>query len=308
MPIDLYRGSGSMSLPTELSSVVLEKARDTSAIMQLATPISLPGRGLSIPTITGDPEASWVDETDAKPVKVPSVGLKVMKGYTLAVTIPFSNQFRRDLPMLFDAIEARLPGAFGKTFDQTCMGAKTKPGDNFDNFNSCTAQTLIAAGDNTLYDGLVAADADIAVHGGILNGFALGPQGRGLILGAKDSDKRPIFINNVAEGAVPLILGAPTVMGRGIYKAGSAAAASTSGTPAVVGIAGDWTQAMYGIVNDIDITFATEATLTYVDDNEQTVTINLFQRNMFALRCEFEVGFVCNASAFNRLLGAIPSA
>jgi hypothetical protein len=92
-----------------------------------------------------------------------------------------------------------------------------------------------------------------------------------------------------------------------MYKAGVAPVGTGAGTPAVVGVAGDWTQATYGLAKDIDITFSDQATLTYTDENSQTVTINLWQRNMFAVRCEFEAGFVCTATAFNQLLGAVPS-
>lgn len=297
----------SVSLPTDLAQVVMQKAYDQSAVMQLATQIELPGRGLSIPTITGDPEAEWVDETDSKPVKAPGVGMKVMKDHTLAVILPFSNQFRRSLPALFDAIVARLPGAMAKKFDQTCIGAVNAPGTDFDTFASSTAQSLIATQNHTLYEGLVAADADISAAGFVMNGFALSPQARSLLLGATDNQGRPLFLNSVADGAVPLILSAPTRMGRGMYKAGVAPVGTGAGTPAVVGVAGDWTQAMYGLAKDIDITFSDQATLTYTDENSQTVTINLWQRNMFAVRCEFEAGFVCTAAAFNQLLGAVPS-
>ena len=46
-----------VELPTEVSSQILQKAQEDSAIMSLATQIALPGRGLTIPMITSDPEA-----------------------------------------------------------------------------------------------------------------------------------------------------------------------------------------------------------------------------------------------------------
>ena len=307
MPSGIQTNRTAVNLPTELSNEILQKAVDSSAIMRLATRIALPGRGLSIPQILGDPEAQWIDETDNKPVETPNVGMKVMRGYTLAVILPFSNQFRRDLPALYDGIVARLPGAMGKKFDQTVIGAVNKPGDNFDNLAGCTAQSLVASEIATTYDGLVAAQSDIAEHGGVLNGIALAPQGNGILLGAKDTTGRPIFINSVADGAIPRVLGAPTYTGRGLYKAGAAGSGSTAGTPAIVGVAGDWTQAMYGLVNDLEISFSDQATLTYTDASSNTVTINLWQRNMFAVRCEFEAGFICNSDMFNLLTGAVPT-
>lgn len=308
MPSGIQTNRTAVSLPAELSREIMQKAVDSSAIMRLAKKVELPGRGLDVPTITSDPEAEWVGETDNKPVKSPGIGMKNMRGYTLAVILPFSNQFKRDLPALYDNILARLPGALAMKFDKTVIGAVEKPGDKFDNFAACTAQSLIASGSATTYDGLVAADTDIADHGGIMNGVAFAPQGKGILLGAKDTTGRPIFVNSVADGAVPMILSVPAYYGRGLYKAGTAGEGTAAGTPAIVGVAGDWTQAQYGLVNDVEMSFSDQATLTYTDASNQTVTINLWQRNMFAVRCEFEAGFVANTDCFNLLTGATPQA
>lgn len=308
MPTGIQTNRSAVTLPSDISQEVMQLARGQSTVMQLARRVNLPGRGLSIPTITGDPEAAWVDETDAKPVKNPNVGMKVMKGYKLAVILPFSNEFRRDLAALYDNIVARLPGALAQKFDQTVIGAVSKPGDNFDNLAAATAQSIVKSVSASEYDGLVAAYADVSAAGGAVNGVALSPQAQGILLAATDSTGRPLFVNSVADGAIPRILGVPTYAGRGVYKPGAPAEGSDAGTPAIVGIVGDWTQAMYGMVQDIDITFSDQATLTYTDASDQTVTINLWQRNMFAVRAEFEAGFVCNASMFNLLTGAVPLA
>ena len=276
-----------IDLPQEVSAEIIQKAQEASAVMQLARKIALPGRGLQIPVITGDPEAAWVTETNAKPVANPGLDKKIMQAYKLAVIVPFSDEFRRDAASLYDALVSRLPLALAKKFDGTVFGLETAPGSNFDTFANCTAQNI--GGTNT-YDGLVAADTDVATHGGILNGYVISPQAKGVLLGAKDADLRPLFINSVAEGAIPMILGARTLISKAAYKAGSGS------TPNVVGVAGDWTQAMYGTVEGVKIAISTEATLT-----SGSTTINLFQQNMFAVRAEIEVGFVADTTVFNKL-------
>ena len=290
-----------ITLPSEISQEIMQKTQDASAIMRLARSVTLPGRGLTIPVITSDPSASWVAETDEKPVSNPGLSTKLMEAYTLAVIVPFSKQFLRDARALYDALIARLPGALALKFDQTVMGAVAKPGANFDNFAGCTAQSLIASVGHTAYDALVAAFGDIADGGFMLDGFGLSPAAQGILLGSTDSDGRPLFVNSVADGAIPRILGARAEMGRGLYVSGQAAAGSSSGTPASVGVAGDWSQAMYGVVEGVQIDLSEEATLT-----SGTTTINLWQRNMVAIRAEIEVGFRANTSAFNVLTGAIP--
>lgn len=280
-----------VDLPVELSREILQKAKESSSIMQLARQIALPGRGEAINVITSDPEAAWVGETASKPVSNPGLATKVMRGYKLAVIVPFSNEFRRDLASLYDALVQRLPGALGKKFDATVFGNGDKPGSDFDNFASITAQSLVS----DVYQGLVAADTDVALHGGVINGYAISPQMKGLLLAATDQNKRPLFINNVAEGAVPMILGAKTVVTKGAFVQGS---------PNVVGVAGDWTQALWGTVEGVRIDFSSDATL----DLGGGQSINLFQQNMFAVRAEIEVGFRADTSVFNALTAtSVPS-
>lgn len=295
MPIDINRTT-TIALPGQVSSEIWQHTQEGSAVMRLARRIALPGLGVTIPIITGDPEAAWVAETAQKPVKRGSLATKQMSPYTLAVIVPFSNQFRRDVPALYDALVQRLPGALAKQFDATVFGAATVPGSNFDTLASCAAQEI----GTDAYKGLVAADEAIATAGGILNGFALSPQGKAVLLNAVDGNKRPLFINNVAEGAVPMILGAPVVQSKGAYVAGTPATEEGSAaTPATVGIAGDWTQAVYGTVEGVKIAISDQATL---DDG--STKINLFQQDMFAVRAEIEVGFRCDTSMFARLTKA----
>ena len=272
-----------ISLPPEVAAEILAKTQEASAVMSLARQIQLPGRGVSIPGITADPEATWVGETEAKAVANPTLATKVMKPYKLAVIVPFSNEFRRDAAALYDELVRRLPLALAQKFDATVVGAVQAPGSNFDTFAAATAQNI--TNPNT-YSSLVAADADIATNGGIMNGIALSPQGKSVLLGAVDGDSRPLFINNVSEGAVPMVLGAKTVMNKGIYDASNN----------VVGIAGDWSQAMYGTVEGVVIDYSSDATLT-----SGGTTINLFQQNMFAVRAEIEIGFRADVDCFNRL-------
>ena len=281
-----------ITLPNEISSEILQKTQEASAVMQLARQIALPGRGLTIPVITGDPEATWVDETDPKPVSNPGMSTKIMQAYKLAVIVPFSDEFQRDMRSLYDALIARLPGALALKFDNTVFHGAA-PGSNFDTLTGVGAKSISGTG-NSIYNALVASDTDIAVAGGILNGFALSPQGKGELLSAVDSNKRPLFINSVTEGAIPRLIGAPVHYSKAVYKAGN------QSTEDVIGFAGDWTQAMYGTVEGIKIDMSNQATLT-VGTGDDAQTINLWQRNMFAVRAEIEVGFRADTDMFTKL-------
>ena len=270
-----------IGLPAELSAEILQKTQEASAIMQLARKIELPGAGAEIPVITSDPTAEWVSETGKKPVANPGLSKKIMSAYKLAVIVPFSNEFRRDAAALYNALVNRLPNALAAQFDATVIGG-TAPGSNFDVLTSCQTQEVG-------FPGYIAAMGDIADNGGDMNGIILSPQAKAATLGATDLQGRPLFIADPSQGNVGVILGARTLAEKAAHVAG-----------VCDGVAGDWTQAVWGTVEGVKIDFSDQATLT-AGTVESPVTINLFQQNMFAVRAEIEVGFRADTNCFNLL-------
>ena len=295
--IDINRTTQGVVLPKQLSDTIWQNAQEESAVMRLAQRIELPGSGITIPIITGDPVADFVAETAEKPVSNATLNSKDMTPYKIAVIELFSNEFRRDLPRVYAELERRLPYSIGRKFDETVFGG-TAPGSNFDVLTNSAAVSLDVTGTETVYGKLVSVLSTIGAADAELTGWAASPQMEAILLGAVDNTGRPIFIQNVNdERAIGRVLGAPVERSRRVYKAGTPAAGDDAGTPATVGFAGDWTQARYGIVDGINMAISEEATIT--DGDAQ---INLWQRNMFAVRVEAELGFVVkDAGAFVKL-------
>ena len=268
--VDINRGSSGVVLPEEVSGEILAKVQEASIIQRAARRVTLPGAGAAFQTIVGDPTAAWVNETDEKPVSNASVGSKTLRGYKLAVIETFSNEFRRDKAALYEALVGRLPGALASKFDATVFHG-TAPGSDFDTLDGVQGFDLSTG----VYDQAVAAMTAIADAGYDMNGIILSPAGEALVYGEKDLQDRPLFIPNAADGAIGNILARP------VFKSRAA------GSAPVVGFAGDWSQALWGTVEDVQIKISDQASLT-VGEN----TINLFQRNMFAVLAEIEVGFI----------------
>jgi hypothetical protein len=66
---------------------------------------------------------------------------------------------------------------------------------------------------------------------------------------------------------------------------------------------------VWGSVEGVKMAVSDAATLSYTDANSQTVTINLWQQNMVAVRFEIEVAFaVRNKGQLMLLTGITPSA
>lgn len=276
---DISRQTSNVILDAEISGEIWAKTIEQSAFMQLANRIVIPGSGVKVQTISGEPTADWVAETNSKPVSFHTFGKKTITPYKLAVIEPFSDEFRRDKAALYAECVRRLPGAIAKKFDSTIMSS-TAPGTGFDVLG--TGVSSVGIGGSDVYGAFVDIDAAIASADGIMNAIALSPQGKSIVLGAVDTVGHPLFTAGVGSNTVGNILGSSVAIAKGVY---------VSGTPAVVGVAGDFTGVRWGMVEDISMTISDQATLTYTDSNSQSVTLNLWQQNMFAVKVECEVSF-----------------
>lgn len=281
----------SVKLPESVSDEIWQKAQEESVVMQLAQPIALPGNGLTIPVVTGDPVAEWVGEGDESPVGSHSLTTKTMRGYTLSLIEAFSNKFRDDDAALYEALLGRLPGSISKAFDQTVYGFRPSPGEGFDTLAGAAAVDV-----SKPYDGFVDAVERVGDADGDLSYWVLSPKARTMLLRAKDTQARPLFVSQPAvEGAPSSVLAIPATFSKAVRRE------AADGAPEVVGFGGDWTAARYGVVRGISIALADQASLSVQDGND-TKQLNLFQRRMFAVSVEFEIGFVVrDVSEFVRL-------
>lgn len=292
--IDVFRGSEGVNLPPEVSREIWADMQSASIVQTLCRAVRMPGTGLSVPIITGDPEAEWVDETEEKPVSRPTFGSKLLKPHVLAVIVPFSRQFTRDAASLYTECRNRLPLALAKKFDRTALGYEPSPGDGFETLADVEEIDLEA----DPYSGALHALAEVvgSADGANVSAWALAPTGEIALLAARDDMGHPIFTPGASEGGS---VGA--VLGRPVYVTPHVALPEEN----VVGVAGDWQSAMWGYVEGIRIDVSAEASLKDTDGS----TLNLWQRNMIGVRAEVEVAFAPRDSArFVRLThsGTIP--
>ena len=270
MAIDINRGTnGLVTLPSEISNEIWTNTAEQSVIQTLARKIELPAGGLQIPVITGDPEAGWVAETAEKPVADSTFGSKTMGVYKLAVIELFSDEFARDMTAVYNALVERLPQALGRKFDQTVLGT-TAPGDNFDVLGAAPAFAL--DGSTAPFFGALES---VSEAGGDVTGWALAPAAEIASMQINDTMGRPLLLGDLrTEGAIGSVLARPA------YRARNVQVGDT------VGLAGDFSQAMWGAVEGIKVDINNQGTV-----NKGAEQINLWQRNMFAVRAEVEVGF-----------------
>lgn len=290
--IQMNRTASGVILPREVSSQIWQDAQESSSVMKHASRIDLPGAGVQIPMITGDPTAQWVGETDEIKVGESTFSSKNIAGYKIGVIELFSNEFKRDLPALYGELAKRLPKTIAAAFDSTVYHAESAPGADFDLLSGVEEEVL----DTTdTYGDLVNIETAIGDANGENTGWVLSPKARALLLNARDADNRPLLINDIQrQGGVSSLLGVGVTLDKAVHKTDA-----VQGD--VLGFAGDWSQAMFGVVEDIEVATSNEATV-----NKGGTQVNLFQRDMFALRVTAHLGFgVRDLSKFRKIRGVV---
>jgi HK97 family phage major capsid protein len=287
MAENMNTGDAAVVLPKEVSDEIWQDAQEASAVMRFANKIDLPGVGLSVPMITGDPTAEWAGETDEIVVGDSTLDNREMKGHKIGVIETFSKEFRRDAGRLYEALRERLPGTIASKFDATVFHALSGTGPvnmtTFDSFRKSGVQSQVLTS-ATAYDDLVAIDEKVSLENGALSAYVLSPRARGVLLRAKDVDERPLLVNNVqTDGAVTALLGVDAFRSGAVYAKGAEDDAAGS----TLGFAGDFRSAFYGVVQDIEIEVSDQATIT---KNGQP--LNLWQRDMFAVKVTAHLGFM----------------
>lgn len=306
--VDISRSTTNVSnfLPADVSAEIQAKMLEGSAVQSLARQISVPGSGLTIPVITGEPTADWVSETAEKPVSRHTLGSKSLTPKKLAVIEPFSDEFRRDLPGLYNELIRRLPYALSTKFDQEAIfGNRNQIGSFYDEGEAASTNANLQTLDTTdTYGDVLSAFTTVATassnYGHNVNGIAVSPLGESLLMRAVSTVGTPLFMPDVTNST-----GVGRVLGRPVYRtrvlstmtAGQDADGSGAGTTefdTLYGVVGDWSQAVWGTVEGIKVSFSDQATL-----NDGGTSLNLWQRNMFAVRAEIEIGFtVLDPKAF----------
>lgn len=281
--IQTNRTASGILLPPEVSSQIWADAQNASVVMQKASRIDLPGEGIDIPLVTGDPVASWLGETDEISVGNSTFGSKSIRPRKVALIEMFSNEFKRDLPSLYAALAERLPKTIAKAFDLKAFHAAAEA-NAFDSLSG--AQDLVLDTTDT-YGDLVAIDSAIYEANGVTDGYVFAPKARRVLIGAKDADGNPLLLNSLVDGrSVPSLLGADVSYSPHAYKAD---AASDDGE--VLGFAGQWTgNAFWGAVEGIRVEVSNEAVIN-VGTSVDPDYVSLFQRDMFALRVVAHLGF-----------------
>lgn len=278
----LLQDSKTGEIPKEQGSLIIKEVMDTSVITKLAKyePMDKPVKEFEY--LAEGPGAYWVNETERIQTSKAKWLRCKMEAKKLGVILPVSKEFLKySVPNFFNLMKPKIAEAFQNKFDQAALFGTESPyvagqsiyerakaaghelaqtADVYKDFNDLMA--LIEDGDNEP------------------QAFATTRKFNRYLRGAVDKNNLPIF-NDAREGVTASALGLPVVYGS--RKAWDYEKALL--------FTGDFDTARYGILQGIEYSVSEDATLTTITD-EKGQPINLFERDMFALRATMHIGFM----------------
>jgi HK97 family phage major capsid protein len=274
-------------IPEEVSTEMLRRAVDDSAVLQMFRHVPVGRAQVRFPVLSALPVAYWVSgDTGLKQTSEVNWTNKFLNIEEIAVIVPVPDNVVADVDVnIWDEMEPYIREAFGRTLDSAVFFGTNAPSSFPTNVsaaalaagNSLTGNTAATAG-----GGLGDVDAAYALldaDGYDASGFVAATAWRARLRSARDSTGQKIDPTRIG-GDLRSIDGLPvTYPMRGLFPSGSGG---------VYSMVGDWTEFVVGVRSDITMKILDQAV---IQDNTGTIIYNLAQQDMTAVRLTFRVGW-----------------
>lgn len=278
----LLQDSPHGEIPKEQGTLIIKDIMDNSIVTKLAKyePMTKPIKEFDY--LAEGPGAYWVNETEKiQTSKAKWLRIK-MEAKKLAVILPVSKEFLNySVPNFFNIIKPKIAEAFQNKFDQAALFGKDSPYQaGISVYEKAKAAGHEIAQTKDTYADLNNLMALVEDGDNEPQAFATTRKFNRFLRGTVDKNGLPIF-NDARQGVTASALGLPVTYGS--RKAWDYEKALL--------FTGDFDTAMYGILQNIEYAISEDATLSTITD-EKGQPINLFERDMFALRATMHIGFM----------------
>lgn len=296
------RGDAQQLMPEEVSREIIRSLPQSSLAMSRFKTLPMSRKQTRMPILSALAQAYFISgDTGLKQTTKEAWAGKFLEAEEIAVIVPIPQAVLDDTDYdLFNEIKPDLIEAAGALIDAAVLFGTGKPST----WGPAIVPGAAAAG-NTLTRGAVAGrnvagDANalmrlVAADGHPITGFVADSLLEFDLQGLNDSQGRPVFTQNLQEQAAGKALyGRPfTYLNNGAWDPTQADL-----------IAGDWTQAILGMRQDITFSVHTEGVIT---DAAGVVVLNLMQQDSAALRMVMRVGYQV-ANPISRRAAAVAAA
>jgi len=280
----ISRTDADIFIPVEQATEVLQAAEEQSAALRFFRHVPMSSKQRRMPVLAALPVAYWVSgDTGLKQTTEMAWAGKFLEAEELAAIVPIPEAVLDDADHdLWNDVRPRLAEAIGKALDAAIFFGTNKPAS----WPAALVPAAVAAGNvavrgaNTAAEGGVAADISdlftiVESDGFVVDGLVTSGKYRGLTRNARDANG--VLLSEVAQGT---IYGVPIAYAMsGMWPAGLSAHEA---------IAGDFTQGMIGVRQDITYKLLDQAVIT---DDAGAVIYNLPQQDMVALRVVARYGW-----------------
>ena len=273
-------------IPEPVTKEIFQGVAENSAVLRLGRKLpNMTSKTQSINVLDMLPLAYWVDgDTGFKQTSSQAWEKKKLYAEELAVIIPIPEAVLDDSNYdIWGEVKPRIVEAMGRRIDDAVLFGNGAPSTWRDSIvdTAVNAGCSVTLGTDLFQDimgenGLIAkAEESGYLPTGIMSAVTMRAKLRGLV----DTNRQPIFLSNMQEGARYTLDGIPMDFPmNGSWDADRA-----------LMIAGDFSQLVYSIRQDVTYKILTEATI--VDPTSREVVYSLAQQDMVALRAVMRLGW-----------------
>lgn len=283
--------SGSFYIPQAEAAPLLSRSRRDSFFLQNATPVAVTPSGTVVPVFVDDVDGGWVAEGAPKPVEDVVASTKNMLVRKWAVIVPVTEESVTDqnAVQLLTEIAKNAQGGFGRAVDSLALTGSGIGGQTF--INQTTKSVTL--GTSTRAQGGLWRDLNEGLRL-LVNDVTPGYAPRKWTGSVFDAVTEPDFNEAVDLQGRPLftdtMVGESDTVQRYGRLLGRPSALETqiqTGTAPnkIVGWAGDFSRAYYGLVGNIRVDYDNRATIVRAG-----TPISAFQDNLIMVRVEARIG------------------
>lgn len=273
-------------IPEPVTREIIQGVTEGSAVLQMGRRLpNMTSKTQTMNVLDMLPTAYFVNgDTGMKQTTKMKWDKKKIYAEEIAVIVPIPEAVLDDADYdIWGEVRPRMVEAFGKVIDGAILFGTNKPTSWRDSvLETCTKAGSVVAATPYIYDDLLAEGGVIAKveeSGYLVNGIMSAIQMRAKLRGLKDLNGNPIFKTDM-QGATPYALdGSPMYFPRnGAFD-----------TAKALMFAGDWSELVYSIRQDITFKIFDQGVVQ--DPSDNSIVYNLMQNDMVALRAVMRLGW-----------------
>lgn len=273
-------------IPEPVTREIIQGVTEGSAVLQMGRRLpNMTSKTQTMNVLDMLPTAYFVNgDTGIKQTTKMKWDKKKIYAEEIAVIVPIPEAVLDDADYdIWGEVRPRLVEAFGKVIDSAILFGTNKPTSWRDSvLDTCKKAGSVVAATPNIYDDIMAEGGVIAKveeSGYLVNGIMSAIQMRAKLRGLKDLNGVPLFKTDM-QGATPYALdGSPMYFPRnGAFD-----------TTKALMFAGDWTELVYSIRQDITFKIFDQGIVQ--DPSDNSIVYNLMQNDMVALRAVMRLGW-----------------